>query len=1281
MATKKIAKIEIIKPGSNPDVDSDFSNIAREPAIDYVTNLYGKDNVANIVTFGTLAAKSAFKAMCTIYEVPFVKANKISNLVPPPIEGKDCTLADIYDPNSDRYTEAAEFREATSGEEWTNVIAGARAIEGRNKSTGVHACGIIISSKPLYETIPLHVRQDDKRTITQWTYQDCESLGLIKMDFLGLDNVDLTQITTKYIMRNGKKPVKLLDLIYGPMDDPKVYEMFQKAETTGIFQFGSEMVQKLLLQVKPTEFIDLATTTAIARPGPMGMQSHIKYADRKNGREKIDYIHPEFVGSELEKILGKTYGILVFQEQIMQISAEIAGMTLQEGDALRKAMGKKKMDVMMAMKPKFFEGAKENGYSEEAITVLWDNIEEFAKYGFNLCAHGDTIVIDKENHKIRLRDLYKRWENGETDIELMSMWEDGTIKPHKVRKVVYTGKKRTFEIKTESGKSIKITKEHRLLTTNGYGSIDDGGLTIGTELIIDEEKRPFGITDQERERRRNNMTTYNKSDLGRQKASETMTKTQSRITFEERSYHQKRIQEKHPNRNTVSMAKAREKLAYLRANDPVWVKNFCETMARMESSGKKGYGKVTQISDGRVCDSIVEAAAAEYLLARGVKFELHKVIENPKTGMSRISDFYVDGIYFEMDGLFRGEQWFKDNKYGDDVPFVYLNPYNFVDKIDEALSTLHAKNGDKIVSIVESERNHKVYDIEMQLEGPSNFIADGIVSHNSHSVAYAMNSYQSAYLKVHYQVEFMAALLSLHTDDKKKTLTNLREAKRMGISVGTVDINLSDVQVAPDFSGTSEKDILFGLSGIKQVSERSAEIIVQEREKNGKYTSVQDVIKRCMPLGITVKSVYVNLAQAGAFDSFNVSRKQITEKISDLMNNSKKTQTMGTSLFDAFMIEDSPDEITLTGEEYPYLKKLQLEADMIGLYLTANPMDNIGSSISTITNSNIKELLRSPKRTTKEVIGTLIDIKRKNKKNGKMITVDIDDGKSYMNARLSKKVVKSIEKMNAQETVKNAYLTGKRELSPETRNLAVDHTIKEMDDIVANNIYVMNITYQPGRDDSPYSAQINWMKPLNISEDGSLPIRIRYRLTKNNIEKMRILYKKIPPALSKKQPGNYPIYVSNYHENIPDFYRTRTKLFEKALETIDNDETDYTIKDKEPEQKVADNSSLINSRKNYNKNISKTNKANKGKKNKEHVRQWPPKLDSSEKCIINLNKINVNDQDIMKDVIESIDQLEYKKTDFTCDKNNDVAMLIEKFLGAENYDFGVFNIDILNNND
>lgn len=935
MATKKIAKIEIIKPGSNPDVDSDFSNIAREPAIDYVTNLYGKDNVANIVTFGTLAAKSAFKAMCTIYEVPFVKANKISNLVPPPIEGKDCTLADIYNPNSDRYVEAAEFREATSGEEWTNVIAGARAIEGRNKSTGVHACGIIISSRPLYETIPLHVRQDDKRTITQWTYQDCESLGLIKMDFLGLDNVDLTQITTKYIMRNGKKPVKLLDLIYGPMDDPKVYEMFQKAETTGIFQFGSEMVQKLLLQVKPTEFIDLATTTAIARPGPMGMQSHIKYADRKNGREKIDYIHPEFVGSELEKILGKTYGILVFQEQIMQISAEIAGMTLQEGDALRKAMGKKKMDVMMAMKPKFFEGAKENGYSEEAITVLWDNIEEFAKYGFNL----------------------------------------------------------------------------------------------------------------------------------------------------------------------------------------------------------------------------------------------------------------------------------------------------------------------------------------------------------SHSVAYAMNSYQSAYLKVHYPVEFMAALLSLHTDDKKKTLTNLREAKRMGISVGTVDINLSDVQVAPDFSGTSEKDILFGLSGIKQVSERSAEIIVQEREKNGKYTSVQDVIKRCMPLGITVKSVYVNLAQAGAFDSFNVSRKQITEKISDLMNNSKKTQTMGASLFDAFMIEDSPDEITLTGEEYPYLKKLQLEADMIGLYLTANPMDNIGSSISTITNSNIEELLKSPKRTTKDVIGTLIDIKRKNKKNGKMITVDIDDGKSYMNARLSKKVVKSIEKMNAQETVKNAYLTGRRELSPETRNLAVDHTIKEMDDIVANNIYVMNITYQPGRDDSPYSAQINWMKPLNISEDGSLPIRIRYRLTKNNIEKMRILYKKIPPALSKKQPGNYPIYVSNYHENIPDFYRTRTKLFEKALETIDNDETDYTIKDKEPEQKVADNSSLINSRKNYNKNISKTNKANKGKKNKEHVRQWPPKLDSSEKSIINLNKVNINDQDIMNDVIESIDQLEYKKTDFTCDKNNDVAMLIEKFLGAENYDFGVFNIDILNNND
>lgn len=384
MAVKKIASISVIDPGSNPDVDSDFNTEVRDIALEHVTELYGKDNVANIITFNSLAAKSAFKAMCTIYQVPFGRANKIAALVPGPIEGVECTISDIFDPSSDRYSEGAEFRAATSSSDWKYIIEGAKNIEGRYRSTGVHPCGIIMSSEPLQNVLPLQIRESDSRVITQWTYPDCEAIGLIKFDFLGLDTVDLIQHTVEYIMKAGKTPPNMIDLIHGPMDDRKTYSLLAKGNTTGIFQLGSSLVKDYLKVMKPEKFEDIAAATALLRPGPMGMLSHVRYANRKNGREEVESLHPDFEGSPLDDILAPTQGLIVFQEQILKISNQIAGMTLQEGDDLRSAMGKKKMKVMLAMKPRFFEGAKKNGYSEEAITILWDTIELFAKYGLSL---------------------------------------------------------------------------------------------------------------------------------------------------------------------------------------------------------------------------------------------------------------------------------------------------------------------------------------------------------------------------------------------------------------------------------------------------------------------------------------------------------------------------------------------------------------------------------------------------------------------------------------------------------------------------------------------------------------------------------------------------------------------------------------------------------------------------------------------------------------------------------------------------------------------------------
>lgn len=1276
VSTKKITDIKIINAGSNPDVDSDFSNISREPSIEYVTEFYGKDNVANIVTFGTLAAKGAVKAMCTIYEIPFAQAGKIANLVPPPVEGKDCTLDDIFNPDSDRYAEGAEFREATSTFEWEKIMRGARDIEGRNKSTGVHACftadtliktsngyeninkiktgdmvlthtnsykevvetmitkdseifklsatnsipsevtgnhplyvrtiergkdkkrtlsspvwknvsdlivgddligipvnnesklpeselnlpfdnkdfwwiagrfvgdgwcedflstrnrvkkdgtpyeykrnekntiisvghndptrefliekvsqffphrisktrttdkiyinnndlfeyfqtfgqyaqnksitddvlnlpvelleefiegylsadgwfnkkdeantfstvskklvlsmtaainkvykthctvvvekrdkmiiegrevqchdkysvrfkknltkrqrsfyedgyiwaglksvekldknedtynfsvlddssyvangmiahncGIIISSQPLKNIIPLHVRQADGRVITQWTYQECESLGLIKMDFLGLDTVDLIQHSVEYIMKSGQKPPNMVELIHGEMDDPKTYKLFQESNTIGIFQFGSDMVRSLLKLVKPTHFDDLAATTAVARPGPMGMLSHIKYADRKNGREEIDFVHKEFTGSPLEEILKNTYGLIVYQEQIIKIASEIAGMTLQEGDDLRSAMGKKKMAVMMSMRPKFFDGAMAKGYSEDAVTTLWNTVEEFAKYGFN----------------------------------------------------------------------------------------------------------------------------------------------------------------------------------------------------------------------------------------------------------------------------------------------------------------------------------------------------------KSHSVAYAMNSYQAAYLKANYPVQFMAALISQNVDDKKKSLSFLRETKRMGISVGTVDINLSDIKVAPDYKKESGNDILFGISGVKAVSEKMATIIVEERTKNGKYTSVKDLIERCSPLGVSSRRIYENLAKSGAFDLMGVSRKAVVDEMVNLIGDSKKSATMGESLLDMFDIEDDSIEIDLTGEDYPFVKRLKEEADMIGLYLTANPLDNLGPGSSKLRANTISSLLKSQRQTTVTVLGSVIEITKKKLRRGKSIVVDIDDGVDFVTANVTREVVRGIDKTNAQQSIKKLYEAGENVVPKEIRSLALDEEIEAINDIETNSIYMINITYRPGKGDNPYVARVNWIKPLELADNGSMPIRIRFKANRENLENIKKLRRALPANLAKKRPGAYPIYTA-LHSGLKKESKNLDALYKKAINDMEKDErngidlkaTVVTVEEVKTTNLMGNNESSAKKR---------------GKKAKEEVmlRSWPPNVAKSE--------TRRSEATTPSEIADAIETLTYVDSGYTCDKNQSVELAIEKFVGIEGYDFGVFNPEILN---
>jgi len=365
---------------SLPDFDVDFDERRRGEVIKYVTDKYGADRVAQIVTYGTIKAKQALKDATRVLGYPYPLGEKLTKAMPPAVLGKELTLAQMYDPDSQRYAEGEEFRSLVKDDpDNARVLETARGLESLKRQWGVHAAGVIMSSDPIMGVIPVMRREQDGAIVTQFAYPVCEALGLVKMDFLGLRNLTVLDDTLAGIGVNGKTPPVLEDL---PLDDLATYDLLSSGETLGVFQLDGGGMRSLLRQLKPDNFEDISAVLALYRPGPMGANSHINYALRKNGEQEITPIHPELADA-LEPILGSTYGLIVYQEQVMSIAVELAGFSLGEADILRRAMGKKKKEDLDKTLVDFVAGMKLRGFSEDAITTLWDILLPFSDYAFN----------------------------------------------------------------------------------------------------------------------------------------------------------------------------------------------------------------------------------------------------------------------------------------------------------------------------------------------------------------------------------------------------------------------------------------------------------------------------------------------------------------------------------------------------------------------------------------------------------------------------------------------------------------------------------------------------------------------------------------------------------------------------------------------------------------------------------------------------------------------------------------------------------------------------------
>ncbi|WP_244250573.1 DNA polymerase III subunit alpha [Rathayibacter sp. PhB127] len=365
---------------SMPDFDVDFDDRRRGEVIRYVTDKYGDERVAQIVTYGTIKAKQALKDASRVLGFPFGMGEKLTKAMPPAIMGKDIPLTGINDPEHPRYKEALDVRNVIAEDPQAKLVfETALGLENLKRQWGVHAAGVIMSSDPLKDIIPIMKREQDGQIVTQFDYPACESLGLIKMDFLGLRNLTIIDDALDNIRANRGQDLVLEDLA---LDDPAAYELLARGDTLGVFQLDGGPMRGLLRLMKPDNFEDISAVLALYRPGPMGADSHTNYALRKNGVQEITPIHPE-LEEPLAEVLGGTYGLIVYQEQVMSIAQKLAGFTLAQADLLRRAMGKKKKSELDKQFEGFSGGMADNGYSMAAVKTLWDILLPFSDYAFN----------------------------------------------------------------------------------------------------------------------------------------------------------------------------------------------------------------------------------------------------------------------------------------------------------------------------------------------------------------------------------------------------------------------------------------------------------------------------------------------------------------------------------------------------------------------------------------------------------------------------------------------------------------------------------------------------------------------------------------------------------------------------------------------------------------------------------------------------------------------------------------------------------------------------------
>lgn len=1004
---------------SMPDIDVDFDDARREEVIKYVTDKYGDDKVAQIVTFGLVKAKAAVKDAARILGEPYAVGEKITKLVPPPIVGKDMSLKSVFNPDDPRYGEAADMRKLYKDDPVAKkVIDTALGLEGVTRQWGVHAAGVILSAETLTDHIPVLKRESDGAIITQFDQKTCETLGLLKMDFLGLRNLGIMDEAVKLIQATTGDEIVLEDI---PYDDEKTFTLLARGETLGVFQLDSPPMRALLKSMRPDHFEDISAVLALYRPGPMAMNAHNEYADRKNKRKPVKPIHPE-IEEPLNEILGDTYGLCLWGEQkIVTDKGVLPIKNVNPGDYVVTHKGTSKITK------KILTGQKDVVkivFSNGRSVVCTPDHEFLTDEGWKPLIVGDYVqvsnhtltppygkkpgnghVAGKSSSRARQETSRKKGKKGKKGV---TGFDGDVFEVTSVANITDTLDEVTIKV-SQLPSSKKEEKRFLRNMKNFFDKIVSGPqlepkhISIPHTIFALKEKERVQhiqqIIEEQHEKHADYVTLWTRSAENAEHFSDLLYSLgiYNMVKFNGLEYLiQVPFFERYA--NFFHSEATPVKKVSIRRNKLRFTYRLGDKYLFGKKKGKKNKNKNKKKSNDQENVTVKPRISQKNHPGKDLFVEVVSI--HPYAYEVPVYDIEVEKDHsFMVAGVIAHNCIYQEQ----------------VQRIAQNLAGYTAGQADELRRAM-GKKNKEIIDNEfvpfkqgMMAKGYSEKSVDTLwevlvpfadyAFNKAHTAAYGTISYWTAWLKANYPTQYMAALLTSVSSDKDKTALYMNECRRMGITVMAPDINTSGAHYTPVPESNA---IRVGLSAIRNVGTNVVHNIISTREQQGEYTGFGDFLRK-VPASVCNKRTVDSLIKAGAFSHLHSNRAQLSamhaEAIDAHLVAKKKTVAGQADMFATFAEETGGSHTDLFTvpdvEEWDRITLLGFERDMLGRYITDHPVRGYQKSLENHSDAPIVMLFPpegKPPKARATVAGIVTHVgAKKTKKGDPYAVVTVED--------------------------------------------------------------------------------------------------------------------------------------------------------------------------------------------------------------------------------------------------------------------------------------------------